>query len=95
MFTEEEYNAFNEEGYLLIERMELQSEFNPAVTDLLIENSEELPGIIEVFIDSRVDYRGNNTNLDELVHGHEFEFDGNCRRILQMSVSLNEIGRRT
>ena len=92
MFTEEEYNAFNEEGYLLIERMELQSEFNPAVTNLLIENSEELPGIIEVFIDSRVDYGGNNTHLDELVHGYEFEFPGNCRRILQLSLDLTEIG---
>ena len=62
MFTEEEYNAFNEEGYLLLERMELQSEFSPAITDLLIENSDDLPGIIEVYIDSRVDYRGDNTN---------------------------------
>lgn len=93
MFTEEEYNAFNEEGYLLLERMELQSEFSPAITDLLIENSDDLPGIIDVYIDSRVDYRGDNTNLDDIVHGNEFQFPGNCRRILQMSVGLNEIAQ--
>ena len=61
MFTEEELTEFEQEGSLLIERMELQSGFNPQITDLLIEKSEDLPGIIEVFIDSRVDYGGNNT----------------------------------
>tara|TARA_B110000003_G_scaffold266705_1_gene294087 strand:- start:188 stop:1570 length:1383 start_codon:yes stop_codon:yes gene_type:complete len=92
MFTEEELTEFEEEGSLLIERMELQSDFNPQITDLLIEKSEDLPGIIEVFIDSRVDYGGNNTFLCDLIQGYEFEFPGNCRRVLQISLGLPEIG---
>ena len=92
MFTEEELTEFEQEGSLLIERMELQSGFNPQITDLLIEKSEDLPGIIEVFIDSRVDYGGNNTFLSDLIQGYEFEFPGNCRRVLQISLGLTEIG---
>ncbi len=94
MFTEEELLEFEEEGSLLIERMELQSDFNPQVTDLLIEQSGDLPGIVEVFIDSRVSYEGNNTYLSDLIQGHEFEFPGNCRRVLQISLDLTEIGEQ-
>ena len=92
MFTEEELTEFEQEGSLLIERMELQSGFNPQITDLLIEKSEDLPGIIEVFIDSRVDYGGNNTILSDIIQGPEYEFAGDCRRVLLISCDLTEIG---
>ena len=88
MFTEEELIEFEEEGSLQIERMELQPGFSPRVTDLLIERSEELPGIVEVFIDSRVDYGGNNTILSDIIQGPEYEFAGYCRRVLLISCLL-------
>jgi len=92
MFTEEELREFEEVGSLFLERIGLQSGFNPVVTDLLIERSDELPGIIEVFIDANIDYRGNNTNLCDLIQGSEFEFPGNSRRVLLASLDLTEIG---